>query len=424
MQKEALALIILLLAPAVLAVVGHDATVIRPGTFSTGNYVFPQNVTVTNNAIINGNVGIGTTSPSSRLDVNGDVNIVDGGYIRSNGVALIAGSNATKKLYIGTTDPANPYSISFDAGSGGSGRMFINATTGYVGIGTTNPTNLVHIGIPSGSGGGVTVAEGSNMAADMGDGSSTGQTGILRLYEQGVEKVRLYAYSGVGGQSFFNAGKVGIGTTNPDAKLEINGTGMQIKLTGANYNAGLYTSGNVLYLDNWNDAKGITVDLSTGYTGINAYPTTPTQALQVHGNIWANGGQVAQSQMPAYTPGYVCQSGGWIGSCSSDGRLKKNINYVSEPVLDRFMQLKPATFTWRNDTTTTVGFIAQDVKAVFPLIVQHNTTDGYLEFSESYLMPYAVKSIQELNQKVSQLSSQNDDLKSELCKKDQSYSWC
>ena len=66
-----LASALLVAIPAALAFVGHDSSQISGGTFGNGSYVFPANVTIGGNAFVTGNVGIGTTTPTILLTVNG-----------------------------------------------------------------------------------------------------------------------------------------------------------------------------------------------------------------------------------------------------------------------------------------------------------------------------------------------------------------
>ncbi len=74
---------------------GHDASSIRAGTFSAGNYAFPNNLTVggTNLFVDNstGNVGIGTASPAEKLAVSGNISITGTG----NGIKFPDGTNQT-----------------------------------------------------------------------------------------------------------------------------------------------------------------------------------------------------------------------------------------------------------------------------------------------------------------------------------------
>jgi Chaperone of endosialidase len=94
--------------------------------------------------------------------------------------------------------------------------------------------------------------------------------------------------------------------------------------------------------------------------------------------------------------------GAVLGTCSSDARLKKNIQPFS-PVLDKLVQLQPVSYNWRVEefpqfhfgTSRTSGLIAQEVEKVFPEMVSVDK-DGFkrVNYSElPYLMLQAIRDL-------------------------------
>lgn len=102
-------------------------------------------------------------------------------------------------------------------------------------------------------------------------------------------------------------------------------------------------------------------------------------------------------------------SGAW--NALSDERLKKNIHGMN-PVLDKVMQLKPVQYEMINDpgAATQTGFIAQDVRKLFPDLVSvakdPNHRLGYKNMDDLHMMDYsgfgvlAIKAIQEQQQMI------------------------
>jgi hypothetical protein len=170
----------------------------------------------------NNNVGIGTSAPNAKLEVNGDTRI--------NGNINIF--NNTNKI-VGFNDPANYYIGYFPVeGSAGldlhyyggirfgdrTSNSVMQITNGKVGIGTTNPNSRLEVG----------VTHDFNQDEEMRIGSYYNSKfyGIgmnYRIDPNGNPSNHIIDYSG---GTRYNAislvgNKVGIGTTNPNSRLEV-----------------------------------------------------------------------------------------------------------------------------------------------------------------------------------------------------------
>ncbi len=162
-----------------------------------------------------GSLGVGTTTPGYRLDVQG-------GLINSSGGVCIAGDCKTAWSQVG-------------GGGGGSSQWTTSGSSiyyssGNVGIGTTGPSQKFQV---IGSAGFFNSAAGISING----GLSSGIADIYSDYLSGSEpKLHLATFSKkatASGITIDTAGNVGIGITNPTAALDIQG---DIKVTG-NINA-------------------------------------------------------------------------------------------------------------------------------------------------------------------------------------------
>jgi hypothetical protein len=198
-----------------------------------------------------GNVGIGTTAPSEKLHVVGDIVVVgDDGWNGAGDMAkLIFGSN------IGTNAVGVGYEFSgglvFDVWkSGSTGKfgsntldaMYIEEITGNVGIGTASPAAKLHVVgstmlFDTSEAGTARIKLGSSNARgkislyEMFDG--TNATEEFRIYDDGswnigsltTRKLNLIANGNKYVTVDYVNGNVGIWTTSPGAKLDVAGSG-------------------------------------------------------------------------------------------------------------------------------------------------------------------------------------------------------
>jgi len=252
-------------------VIGHSALGGGSNSVTLGNDSIAK-------TLLKGNVGIGTTSPQSLLDVNGlikmrtatitaDEDVINKGYLdaaltNSNFWGGSASSNIynvnTGNVGIGTTDPASELDVegtvnslamntlslianladvntSLDVGSGGaSDGVFVNGRaeiSGKLGVGMSSPTYPL----------------------DVTGNARIGQADNYGLYIGGTQRY-LWARAsgdlalGTGGSdrlTIDSAGNVGIGITNPGSyKLYVNGG-------NAVFGSDIYVAGGDIY-----DASG------------------------------------------------------------------------------------------------------------------------------------------------------------------------
>jgi hypothetical protein len=235
-------------------------------TTPLGEINMQRRMTITDN----GNVGIGTTSPSAKLDVGGNIAINGTLYnpaVANDGFVGIASDSAAGTATSGVrawgrsnlSYPGDLHLISRDTGA----IRFYNyngstwneqarvSSTGNVGIGTSSPNQSLHTTASAQFGG---------RAYVTGDtGNAMNVPSLVMRYDTTNNYGEIFArdYSTASQRNLIlqsSVGNVGIGTTNPGAKLEVNGT---IKVNGriANYTSSCAT-GNV-YATTSYDASGM-----------------------------------------------------------------------------------------------------------------------------------------------------------------------
>ena len=90
----------------------------------------------------------------------------------------------------------------------------------------------------------------------------------------------------------------------------------------------------------------------------------------------------------------------------SDRRLKENITDTAVKALDKINKLRMVTFDFiESKKHEEIGLIAQEAETIVPRIVSRDpeNPDGYLHIDYTALVPYLIKAIQELNQKIEKM---------------------
>ena len=198
------------------------------GVGSTGaasHLTFSTNYTERVRIVANGNVGIGLTNPAYKLDVVGDINVT--GSFRVNGVAIgggsgtVTGTGTANYIAKWSGSSAITNSLIFDDGTNVSiGTNAALLTASGRGNLTLNgaSSNIIALGI-AGSYSGYIYSDATKMEI-----STSAQP--MAFVTNGAERMRI-----------LSGGNVGIGTTSPNAQLEVrhsSGTGLNISNTTAN----------------------------------------------------------------------------------------------------------------------------------------------------------------------------------------------
>lgn len=94
---------------------------------------------------------------------------------------------------------------------------------------------------------------------------------------------------------------------------------------------------------------------------------------------------------------------------ASDRKLKENIESTPVKALDKINDLNLVAFDYIKDKThEEIGLIAQEVQDIIPSTVLDDGNDSYLSIQYSKFVPYLIKAVQELNEKIEKLEKNYD----------------
>ena len=176
----------------------------------------------------------------------------------------------------------------------------------------------------------------------------TGSNGHIKFTTEGSERARIDA-----------SGRMGIGVTNPVAKLEVN-VGSAVTAFDIQGSAGQLfsvtnnlTSGSIFSVNDVSGIPSIDVDANgtiqlapfgaTEFVGVGT--TNPTTKLHVVGEVTATD-----------------------FNSTSDARLKTNVQVIDDP-LAKVLQINGVSFNWVENNKPSMGVIADNIQEVLPELV-------------------------------------------------------
>jgi hypothetical protein len=385
--------------------VGYGGNTVQIGRNFSGTAL--NSIPVNDGLLVEGSVGIGTTTPMWALDIastTGSQLALSAGA----GIAQWTFRNAGGNLYLSTTTVAGNATSTMPA------LTILN--NGNLGLGTSSPmaaftlvassTNALRI---DNAGSNVLTVDSTQTSNNAGiditaGGSQTGN--LLNLYSSGGTPLAFFTaaagfqqnissstalriQNGSGSDVFVvnsTSGNVGVGSTTPGSRLVVQGTIPGVGDTApASYAATIENDSPV--------GTGGALLLKVGATT----PNSSNQWIEFvdgngneRGSIEGNSGNVNY-----YTP--------------SDARLKTNVADTSKGLSDLMnIQIKDFSFTSDPAHAMQTGFIAQNLYTVFPDAVTTNNSSGTSTLGGSVhpwmvdygrVTPLLVRSIQQLNTK-------------------------
>ena len=464
-----------------------------------------------------GNVGFGTASPATRLQINGGTNTTSSLFIQNQLTSVVAIGNEASWLGTGSSNNAVVAAYGSNAlllATNGAERMRIDSS-GNVGIGTSSATSKFFVTTASSTlyglisqtpvvgltaGDYVNMAYFSDSRGNNNDGlrivnvrDSTGsgvgnwETSSYRIRRSvdqndaatGIQEEIVFGNSllafNTGGSERMrinSSGNVGIGTSSPQNRLMIQDTNAGAAVAGIRvingdatnfhridigYNSGSatgYVPANAVYIDGFkgggfgnlgalaigtstdaplvfgtNSTERMRID-SSGNLLVGTTAQASSAKLSISGNVGATGGYYSHQGAGAgntfgspwnfFWTGSALEA--WVDSTNvgnvtlvSDYRLKKNIETQNIPALERVLQIRPVTYEFKDygrvfkaDGIIREGFIAHELAEVIPSAVEgeRDAENQIQSLRLDALCSVLTKAIQELKAEVDSLKAQ------------------
>ena len=409
-----------------------------------------------------GNVGIGTSSPSSKLHVkSSNRDMITVHRDSSNGDAGIQFKNNSGNLTTLVSQALGDFVIN----TGGSERMRIDGS-GNVGIGRTPESDIYSLSSISLGNGSMIYASksGDEPNLDFLDNAFLNSAGVFE-YQRSGKSTKVEQYNGT--WTFANAPSGTAGQTatftermriESDGDVKISGT------IGTNSSTAFASMGGRLTFDTdysdtqrgpnkivlqedgaWIAGIGVSNDATDFYTGgaftfrtgtslgtermriqsngrTAFFQTSGSGALTIRGEGGTSYIAISFTHNSDNGVGYIQTASSSVTySTSSDYRLKENV-VPMENGLERIQKLKPVKFNWKLDGEESEGFLAHEVQeAGWNDGITGSKDDALIEDGQQTyqgmdygrITPLLVKAIQEQQEQIEELKQEIQNLKGE-----------
>ena len=166
-------------------------------------------------------------------------------------------------------------------------------------------------------------------------------------------------------------------------------TGSNNILFGQNVDTPAAGTSYFLNIGNLIFATGMTGSLGAPAGNVGIGTTTPSEALEVAGNV---------------------KAGSFIST--SDRRLKTNVETIRG--LEGILKLRGVRFTWIKDGQPEIGLIAQEIERVYPELVVTDPVTGLKAVKYQNLVSPLIQATKELESRVTDLERENARLRADL----------
>jgi hypothetical protein len=404
---------------AQIAIVSGDLGLRAEGTLVTETFRIQKNT---------GNVGIGSTTPASKLAVgdagnaNHMVSIYDQTADASTNALRVKAdpsSSGGDHVYgiVSTVNSGSSWSYGVygvsNGGSGSGGRAY--GVRGVAGGATSGYNYAVRGELVDDGNSGTAIAGVDNAAGSLnstggrwagyfvGDVNIDGDLNVSGSFPSDSR----WTLSGTNLYPDNIGWNVGIGTTSPLLPLDIRGD----IVLGSGFTPTASTDDNLLNIIVGSNASGATNGISfyentggfgmkLGYDGTGAGATNKMAIYSASNTelvTFENGGNVG---IGTSSPSYKLHVAGRLKTDgineTSDIRLKKNINTI-EKGLEKVLLMRGVNYEWKDDNMpggTQIGLIAQEVEKILPEVVDADD-NGYKSIQYSVMVALVIEAIKE-----------------------------